>query len=165
MPEQVVIDGLEFARAGKSLSGNLKAGDLERLQDSLASSEGELEFTLRGQQNPNGRPMLHLAVRGTLQLRCQRCLGVLAHSVDIASDLLLLRDESEFAELMDDEDDSVDGILAAPKMDVAAIVEDEIVLSLPYAPRHPVGGCGPGGAPEAGGGKASPFATLAKLKK
>lgn len=165
MPEQVVIDGLEFARAGKSLSGKLRAGKLERLQDSLASGEGELGYTLRGGENPNGRPMLHLSVKGILQLRCQRCLGPLAHSVDITSDLLLLRDESEFAELMGYEDDSPDGVLAAPKMDVAAMVEDEILLSLPYAPRHPAGGCAGGGGPEAAAEKASPFAALARLKK
>jgi len=165
MPEQVVIDGLEFARSGKSLSGKLRSGKLERLQDSLASGEGELEFILRGGQNPNGRPMLHLAVKGMLQLRCQRCLGPLAHPVDIASDLLLLRDESEFADLMDDEDDSADGILAAAKMDVAAMVEDEVILSLPYAPRHPVGECGAGGAQEAGSTKPLPFSALARLKK
>jgi uncharacterized protein len=160
---QVVIDGLEFARNGRSLSGTLEVGSLERIQDSLASPEGVIEYSIQGVRNPRGRPMLRLAVTGTLQLRCQRCLGPLRHSVDVMSELLLLRDESEFADLAEELDDTLDGIVAQPRMDVAAMVEDEIILGLPYAPRHPQGECGMAAGTESA--KASPFATLARLRK
>jgi uncharacterized protein len=161
---QVVIDGLEFAQKGGSLSGTLELGSLERLRDSLASAEGAIEYSIRGVQNPGGRPMLRLAVTGTLQLRCQRCLGPLTYPVNVTSEFLLLRDESEFADLADELDDTADGIVAQPKMDVAAMVEDEIILGLPYAPRHPLGECA---AEAAGGtgGKESPLAALGKLRK
>ena len=165
MPEQVVIDGLEFARTGKSISGALNVGSLKRLQDSLASSDGVIDYSVRGGQNPKGRALLHLTVKGALNLRCQRCLGPLAWSVDISTDLLLLQDESEFADLVDVEDDSVDGILAAPKMDLAAMVEDEIILRVPFAPRHPEGACEAGDSDDARPGKDSPFAVLANLTK
>ena len=162
---QVVIDGLEFARKGGFLSGTLEPGSLERLGDSLASAEGAIEYSIQGVQNPGGRPMLRLAVTGTLQLRCQRCLGPLTYPVNLTSELLLLRDESEFADLADELEDSVDGIVAQPRMDVAAMVEEEIILSLPYAPRHPLGECAADRAADEAAGKASPMATLAKLRK
>ncbi|HEX9179475.1 MAG TPA: YceD family protein [Burkholderiales bacterium] len=162
---QVVIDGLEFAQKGGSLGGTLELGSLERLGDSLASAEGAIEYSIQGVQNPRGRPMLRLAVTGTLQLRCQRCLGPLAYPVNLTSALLLLRDESEFADLADELEDSVDGIVAQPKMDVGAMVEDEIILSLPYAPRHPPGECAADAAADRAAGKVSPMAELAKLRK
>jgi uncharacterized protein len=160
---QVVIDGLEFARSGKSLSGILEVGSLERIQDRLASAEGVIEYSIEGVRNPGGRPMLRLAVTGSLQLRCQRCLGPLRHSVKIATALLLLRDESEFADLADELEGELDGIVAQPRMDVAAMVEDEIILGLPYAPRHPQGECT--AATVAEPPPASPLAALAKLRK
>lgn len=162
---QVVIDGLEFAQKGGSLSGTLELGSLERLRDSLASAEGAIEYSIQGVQNPRGRPMLRLAVSGTLQLRCQRCLGPLTYPVNLTSELLLLRDESEFADLVDELEDSVDGIVAQPRMDVAAMAEDEIILSLPFAPRHPQGECAANGAADKAAGKVSPMAELAKLRK
>lgn len=165
MPEQVVIDGLEFARSGKHLSGHFEIGSLERLGDSLYSAEGAVDYSIQGRQNPKGRPMLHLTVKGTLSLACQRCLGALEFPVDIRSDLLLLRDESEYADIVDDEDDSVDAIVATVGMNVAALVEDEIILALPYAPRHAEGQCRTSGAAGAAAAKESPFAALAKLKK
>jgi len=165
MPEQVVIDGIEFARNGKQLSGDLEIGSLERLRESLSSGEGAVEYSIRGGQNPKGRPMLHLSVKGTLSLTCQRCLGPLAFPVDVQSDLLLLQDESEFADIVDEEDD-VDAVVAAPRMSVAALVEDELILALPYAPRHAQGACSAAGVPEgSAGAKVSPFVALSKLKK
>jgi DUF177 domain-containing protein len=142
---QVVIDGIEFARAGRTLTGQLEVSSMARVQDSLVSGEGTIDYTVNGGQNPHGRPLLRVIVKGTLNLRCQRCLGPYAFPVDICTDLLLLREESEFADVSIDADDTVDGILATPKMDVAAMVEDEIILAIPYAPLHPQGVCEVGG--------------------
>ncbi|HEX6829498.1 MAG TPA: YceD family protein [Burkholderiales bacterium] len=160
---QVVIDGLEFAHQGGRLRGTLEVGSLERLQDKLASTAGAIGYSLHGVHNPRGRPMLRLAVTGTLQLRCQRCLGPLPYSVNVTSELLLFRDEAEFADLADELAENVDGIVAQPVMGVAAMVEDEIILSLPYAPRHPQGECTAVRASETA--NVSPLAALARLRK
>jgi DUF177 domain-containing protein len=163
MPEQVVIDGLEFARTGMSLRGQLYVNSLERIQDSLASGDAVIEYSIQGGHNPRGRPLLHIVAEVKLILRCQRCLGPLVWPVSVSADLLLLQNESEYADLVDD--DSLDEIVAAPKMDVAAMVEDEIILRLPFAPRHAEGECEANGGEALQLGKESPFATLAKLKK
>lgn len=165
MPEQVVIDGLEFARSGNHLSGQFEIGSLERLGDSLHSAEGAVEYSIQGGQNPKGRPMLHLTVKGRLSLACQRCLGALEFPLDIRSDLLLLQDQLEYADIVDDGDESVDAIVANTRMNVAALVEDEIILALPYAPRHPEGQCRAGRAGTEGAARETPFAALARLKK
>ena len=84
--------------------------------------------------------------------------------LDLKADILLARDESELSRF--DEDESVDGVLAVPEMDVLALIEDEIILSLPISARHSEGECSIGKpAGEDAVGREHPFAALATLKK
>jgi uncharacterized protein len=62
-----------------------------------------------------------------------------------------------------EDDDEVDAIEAEPRLDVLALIEEELLLGLPFAPRHPDGECAP--ATNGLQQKASPFAVLAGLKK
>ncbi|HHW65861.1 MAG TPA: metal-binding protein, partial [Rhodocyclaceae bacterium] len=59
------------------------------------------------------------------------------------------------------EDDEVDAIEIDGGLDVMALLEDEILLALPIAPRHQV--C-EAPRPEGGASKESPFAALASLR-
>jgi uncharacterized protein len=161
MSARAVIDGLEFARTGSEMRGEVPVAMLGRLADELYDDSGILQYTLAGQLDGRQRPRLRLQVTGTLNLRCQRCLGSLEFSVDQVSNLLLLERKSGGAEA---ELDDLDAIAADPEMDVWSLVEDEVLLAQPMAPRHAEGAC----AVMLGGGKdaaASPFAVLAGLKK
>jgi len=161
MSHQPVIDGFEFASAGATQQGVLPLSGFERLRDVLASDEGEVAYELEGVRDERGRPSLRLRVDGTLQLRCQRCLGPLAF--EVKADALLVLAATQ-AEIDADPADvgSPDRILATKQMAVAPLVEDELILALPYAPRHAE--CAP--AAKAGeGATARPFADLRdKLK-
>ncbi len=153
------IDSVDFARKGKELRGEIAVSELSRLGDMLANSDGSLTYILRG-YHEDGRDMLEVSLQGTCTLRCQRCLGGLEYPVNLVSRLLLLpADELEAVE----EDDDVDAIEAESRLDVAALIEEELLLALPFAPRHPEGECAP--AMKDLQRKASPFAVLAGLKK
>ena len=65
--------------------------------------------------------------------------------LDLQTDLLLAQNEKELASF--DEDESVEGILAEPDLDVLALIEDEVILSLPISPRHDEGECSIGSEP------------------
>ena len=63
-------------------------------------------------------------------------------------------------------------VLAAARLDVLTLIEDEILLSLPFAPSHAEGQCAAHFEPDTAlapgkqaPGKTSPFARLAALKK
>jgi len=137
MSARLLIDGLDFARNAEALHGKITVAELERLQDYLSDNRGELEYTVSGGLDGNGKPVLRIAIKGALNLRCQRCLGGLAHPVRVQTSLLLAGNENELARL--DENELVDGVLAEPEMDVLALIEDEMILSLPISPRHRVG--------------------------
>jgi len=158
MPAQTVIDSLEFARTGQALRGSLPVSGLLRLRDSLAEAPGEVEFMVRGGHDARRRPILSLDIIGTLRLQCQRCLGALNYPLRLANTLLLVG-------AGDPVDEDAEWIEASAKLDVAALVEEEILLSLPYAPRHEEGQCEQGQTAAKDGAGSPAFAKLAALKQ
>ncbi len=161
------IDSLDFARKGLELRGEAAIADMPRLQDLLASPEGQVGFVLRGAQGKNGEPLLELALEGNCQLRCQRCLQALPHAISILS-LLMPVPESELESSLAaggdlEEEDEIDRIPADAHLDVLALIEDEVLLGLPLSPRHEFGVC-EAAAGNAPAGEQHPFAVLRKLK-
>jgi len=160
---QAVIDSLEFARTEQTLHGILPISSLVRLQDSLHDALGQVEISVQGGRDAQLRPVLKLAITGVLHLRCQRCLGQLDYPLQLSNTLLLVSEtEAQTGEFDEME---ADWIVASREQNVTELVEDELLLSLPYSSRHPEGQCAQG---EAGGrlpGEISPFAKLAELKK
>ena len=155
-----LIDSVDFARNGKEMRGEIAVSALSRLADKLAKSDGSLTYTVRG-YHAEGRDMLEVSLQGACTLRCQRCLNELEYPVNLVSRLWLLpADKLDEAE---EDDDEMDAIEAEPRLDVLALIEEELLLGLPFAPRHIEGECAP--AANDLQQKANPFAVLAGLKK
>ncbi|MBU1425938.1 MAG: DUF177 domain-containing protein [Gammaproteobacteria bacterium] len=153
------IDSVDFARNGKEIRGEIAVSSLSKLGDMLAKPDGSLTYIVRGYREGDS-DMLEVSLQGSCVLRCQRCLGELEHPVNQVSRLRLLpADRLDEAE----DDDDADAIEAESRLDVLALIEDELLLALPFAPRHPEGECAP--AANDLKQKASPFAVLAGLKK
>lgn len=157
MPQALVIDGFGFARAGKSVAGVLGLTDMPRIAES-GCSRANVSYTVRGGMNSRGKPSLVVQASGEVELVCQRCLEPVALPLEVDSDLELCSDEVEIATAEDD----IDRVLAGDAMNVASLVEDEVLLALPMAAKHET--CKPavGGAV---GAQRSAFAVLAGLKK
>ena len=154
--QPALIDGFEFAAAGATRQGLWAVGDFPRLRDMLASGAGEIRYEIEGVHDARGRPALRVRINGALQLRCQRCLEPLRFDVDTDETLVLAATQAEIdAEPVDA--DSPDRLLAAEEVKVRDLLEDELILALPYAPRHE--GCEVG-AEGGDGEKISPFAGL-----
>lgn len=135
MPQMPVIDGFEFARSGSKLSGDWPAKEFRRLREGLRAGDGVLRYELEGLPQDQGRPALRLRVEGKLQLICQRCLGALPFELRSESLLLLYAHEADLAALPVDAE-GPESIVAEKSMPVLELVEDEVLLALPYAPRH-----------------------------
>lgn len=162
MPQRSLIpDPFRFASEGRSLSGEVSLAGLSRLADLLAEQSGVLVYRLTGELTVGRKSMLRLQVSGELMLRCQRCLGPMVWPVAIDTLFELVRPGQVIPD-EELEEDAYDAIEAEADMDVLALVEDEVVLAAPIAPRHedceaprPVGGAV----------KESPFSKLSGLKK
>ena len=160
MSAQPVIDGFEFAESGRTLRGSVAVSDLPRLRDVVAETKGVMEYAVAGVRDGKGRLALRIRVSGSIQVRCQRCLEALELPVDIDSTLVLARSEDELAaEPLDV--DAADCVLAGKDMKVGELVEDELLLAVPYAPRHQR--CGQESGSAAREVRTSPFAGLRGL--
>jgi uncharacterized protein len=165
MSAVAVIDSLEFARAEQELRGSVPVVALKRLEDLLFDTQGTLGFELKGVRDELNRPRLEVKIEGPLHLQCQRCLDRLDYALDVANALIVLPQGALPPDEIEDPEEP-DTIEADPELDVAALIEDEVLLALPLAPRHPDGTCRSrlelqGEAAE----RASAFAQLAALKR
>jgi DUF177 domain-containing protein len=155
-----VIDSLEFAKTGQILNGSLPLVEMPRLKDGLIDAGGAVEFEIRGGRDSRRRPVLMLKISGTLRLQCQRCLEAMDYPLEIVNKLRLVENGAD-----DETEVEIDWIEASPALDVAALVEDELVLSLPYSPRHEEGQCQARDRDPRTGDGASAFGKLAALKQ
>ncbi len=154
------IDGFHFAETGSTLLGVLPVAGFARLRDSLNSTTGDLEYEVRGVANEAGRPALRVRLSGPLQLTCQRCLGPLQYLLRIDALLVLARSQAE-VEGQPVDPDSPDRILGGKEMVLDTLLEDEVLLAVPFAPHHE--GCSGGGKDRKGESQGSPFADLRGL--
>ena len=135
MSQRIVIDSLAFAREGGLLQGELPVASLTRVLDLLVDSTGHLGYRVQGQMGPRNRPQLMLQLDGVLSVCCQRCLEGIDYPVRVRSLLELVKDEEELTQ-EEIEDDSKDFLTAQKELDVVELIEDEVILDLPPAPRH-----------------------------
>jgi uncharacterized protein len=148
------IDSLEFAKNGKELCGKISLIELPRLSEMFINSDGTLIYSVIGSHQGDSHT-LEITLKGNCNLRCQRCLEELQYSLDLSARLQLIK-----AEMLDEIEDAVE---ASKHLDVFALIEDEVLLNLPFAPRHPEGTCV---APIKDLRQTdNPFAVLAALKK
>jgi len=137
----------------------------DRLAPGVASP---IAWQITGARDGLGRPTLAVSIEGAVPLICQRCLQAFEAPIVQRSELLLARDGAELQRL---DAEAPEVVLAAALLDAMTLIEDEVLLSLPFAPRHPEGQCsaiavgskrGPAQPAQA---TTSPFARLAALKK
>jgi uncharacterized protein len=156
MRHRPVIDGYDFAASRACLGGVWPIGDFARLSPLLSSQAGTVEYSLAGMPDAKDRPALHLRIRGALQLGCQRCLAPIEFPLRIHAVLVLARSQAEI-DAMPVEAEGPDWMVASKAMEVHELLEDELLLAVPYAPRHEH--C-VAQARAGAGSPASPFANL-----
>jgi len=164
------MDVFAFVRRAGAVDGAVAVAALTRFAADLpAQNEAVLRWSARGEVSPRGALWLHLAFAGAPVVRCQRCLAAFAWAVDARVTLEVVAHE---AELLDADGLLDDAAIAAPekvlglaRFDLLAQIEDELILTVPYAPRHAVCPSAPAIAAEASpAAPASPFAALQALK-
>lgn len=138
MKEQVVIDNLEFAASAGTLRGIITKENLSRIPELIEVAKDGIAYSLIGRCSADGKSILALTISGNLHLKCQRCLEELVHKLNINTTLEITGPRSTET---DELNEGLDQITAQPRMDALTLVEDEILLSLPFSPRHEIGEC------------------------
>lgn len=157
------IDSLDFARNGRIISGEVRFSELPRFLDMLENPQGILTYSVQGGVDKQGIHFLDVSLAGECSLRCQRCLSGFDYAIRFQT-RLLLRDQASL-DALDDDAEEFDSILADTHLDVLELLEEEILLSLPIAPRHELGACRVKDGENGPGEERNPFAVLAGLKR
>lgn len=136
LAERIAVSQLsELAEQGTGIESHLHPGELPRLASLLAAgAPGSLEVKIAFSIGAESLPVLHIEVSGSLSLVCQRCLAPVEWPVDIDVSLTAVADDAAAGNLASPFDTVVldaEGALA-----LRAMVEDEILATLPLSPLH-----------------------------
>lgn len=168
----VYVDTRRVFYQGLDVRGNLSLEKLERFQEYLSVPTGSVKVELFFRITESGQRQITGNLAASVQVNCQRCLGSLG--IEIADDirLVLLKDEAKATDL----EPSFDPwIYEDFKLELAAVIEEQLILSLPIVSYHPKGECVSELSYQIGPSTitveddeiqiGSPFAILKKLKK
>lgn len=177
------LDPWRFADRDLHLSGRLPQAALARLVALLdqPSPTAEVVYQLHFFRDEQRRVRVEGWVRSEVILRCQRCLGPLPLSLSATISLGVVSDLAEVEGLPEGVEPLLIESAEPPpgggrrhevRYPSSDLLEDELLLLLPYIPLHPEGACSAAGAsspqerpePEAEQQRENPFAVLAELK-
>lgn len=167
------LDVRQAGQAAQHVVGQDVLSNYERLMEETQGlgAHNTLHWTVRGDLQPDakGQPQvwLFLKINTVLPLTCQRCLGPVDVPVQIERAFRFVETEAQ-AELEDDTS-AEDVLVLSRDFDLAALIEDEVLMDLPVVPRHdtcpsPVKLSAVDADFEEPSPKPNPFAVLAGLK-
>lgn len=167
------IDTYELTRLGSTVQGQAPIARFTRLTADLPEqSDASVAWAVTGETDARGQRFLRVAVKAAPVLECQRCMRPFEWRVETENRLQVVKSEADLdVEGVHDAepDELIERIVGSARLDVLDLVEDEIILSLPYVPKHDVCPSLPvpmaEEQPEPEPGKPSPFAVLSQLKK
>ena len=140
MPEHISLD--KWADTGFEWSGEVDPNSFERLATTLSAEHDQSNTQLNAELYRRNN-VLHLAftLTGDVWLTCQRCLQPIAIDLSDDYDIALLENDSQ-VRLVNEEQDYLllDEIVTeqSPErlLPFKKLVEDEILLKIPMAPKH-----------------------------
>ncbi len=166
------LDVKAFAKAQMHLEGDTPVAEFERLaEDCMGDVTGHVSWSAQGAIDPDqsgkDAAWLHLEAKATVPLTCQRCLHPVPVELLIEQDFRFVADEA--TALAEDDESEEDLLVLEDGFDLMALIEDELLMSLPLVPMHPA--CLSEQAPTSkeeeailAEAKPNPFAVLASLK-
>lgn len=164
------VDPFRLCDQARSFEGRLNLADLPRLAETLVSAEGQVSYRIDCDRDEQRRARIRGSVDAELAVICQRCMGPMRLPVHADFQLAIVRGEAEAVQLPDDYDPL---LLEGETLQLADVIEDELLLAVPVAPMHPVDECSvnpadwspPESEPETESQRENPFAVLAGLKR
>jgi uncharacterized protein len=160
------IDPFKLAARGESEAGSINLANMSRLAENIhPSSKGDVTYEMRFFKERK-----HFRVSGQQQavvnMICQRCLQPMPVSVSSSFNLEFVREEPLETEA--DSDENIYEWVMVPDEPIALsdLVEDELMLALPFAPMHDEGSCPSSAIVKElqESSKPNPFAVLKELK-
>lgn len=151
-----LIDAFDFVRQpGREAQGSVALEDMERLVEDLPIQDSDAHWHAKSERGPLGQPLIRLTIDAEVVLECQRCLQdftmplhseAVLHIVKTEAQLnvddIVRESESESDDESDEDEvvasDLPERVLGSARFNLLEQVEDELILCVPYVPRHDV---------------------------
>jgi uncharacterized protein len=137
--DSLELDVKALAKSGARMQGDLDPTAFPRLKESVLSMAGPASWSVEGSykaaagREPEIR--LHLHVQTEAALTCQRCLEPMQLALKVERVLRFVPD-AEMAEQLDEQTEDEDVLVLPRRLNLAELIEDELILALPIVPRH-----------------------------
>lgn len=137
------LDVVAFARDGAVLEGQDALQAMPRLLEEQVTGSlqpGPVIWRLSGRLLPQSggadQIWLYLQASVALPMQCQRCLTPVLETVEAERSFRFVADEATAAALDDEAEEDI--LVVSRDFDALALIEDELILSLPLVPLHEV---------------------------
>ncbi len=168
----VFIDVFQLTSLGLEETGEAPLQYFARIADGVQAQDAAsiVRWSVRGRLTPAGERFLQIEAQADIQFECQRCLSFFTKTINVSNVVQVVGSEDALDDDQDLDPEATERIVGSQRLDVLALIEDELILSLPYVPMHDVCPSLPGSFssaedPDADAVRLSPFAALGKLKK
>ena len=173
MPDQrlpVQIAPFKLARQGQVLQGSIELNRMDRLAQMLAETNGSVSVTLQFGVDEQGIHFASGSLEVEVQMTCQRCMKPMSVSVVAEVALGFVSNDEQARNLAQGYEPY---IVEQEPINLAEIVEDELILALPLVAVHEDQGCEPvieelqksAAEIDQADAKPNPFAVLSELKR
>lgn len=144
------IDAARLFSTGAEISATVSVDRLQRFREYLFDGASnyetpEAQVRLEFDIDASGHKVVSGDLTIQVELECQRCLGPMKLELSVHPELVAVKSERDEKQLKGNLDTVVlrnnDGNLV---LDVLDMVEDELILGLPLAPRHANDNCSDG---------------------
>lgn len=132
-------DGLKLcnvavlAEEARTVTLAVPVNRLERIASHLTRTDGMVTGTV-GLSKEEGRIVADVELAAALEVRCQRCLEPMQLPIESQSRVVLVASEVAAAAVPPELETA---LAPGGKLRLADLVEEELLLALPAAPRHP----------------------------
>jgi uncharacterized protein len=133
------LDAFKEASAKRKITFSVPVSSFPRVLETLLDPSSELRGVILFGIDDDKKSYVDLSLKGSLELNCQRCLGVVPFEVSLTRRL-----RPVFADQLDsDLVGEVEPVLMDENglIDVVEMLEDELLLALPMSPMHSVELC------------------------
>lgn len=162
------VDPRKLADRGIALTGDLPLSDFSRVCELLTDTTGVVRVAFEFSRDEQKVAVMQLKLESEVRMICQRCLDEAV--IPVSGEYLYAivvpgTEETHFPQGYDVLE------VGEEPLDLLALIEDELLLSLPIVPMHPPEECQqPAGLLESETSKnavkrSNPFSVLAQLKR
>lgn len=135
----VELDPVKSAQKRSDFVGIYQLKDLTRLHEIVLSDSGQVDIDLKCTYDEQGLPIMLVNAKTVVDVSCERCGGRLTQNLSVSATFTPKLSRTD-EDLIPSDYTLVD-VNEYGLLNLLALIEDELILSMPLVPKHPVDEC------------------------